>query len=901
MQRQMGKVEDMPKRIMTGFLLLAVLSAIAATSSFARTPRVLDDNDTVSLPGNVHPQARPEFDRGASDPSLPMERMILTLRRSSDKEAQLAGLLSEQQDPRSGNYHRWLSPEEFGARFGTEKEDIETITGWLSSHGFSVEEVSRGRGSIIFSGPVSQVELAFHTSIHDYLVDGQLRRANSRDPALPRGLADLAKGIVSLHNFPRKAMHGGIRPISQRDIQPSDSAGNGHFLSPGDFATIYNLTPLYAAGIDGSGQSIAIAGRTHPTAANWTGFRSKMGLSAKTVQVTVNGADPGDLGAEQDGEADLDVEWSGAVAKNATVRFVIAKSTSATDGIDLAAQYIVNNNLAPVMSTSFGQCESIMGSAENSFYNNLWQQAAAQGISSFVASGDSGAAGCSSPSAGSGFGLGVNGLASTPYNVAVGGTQFNDGAGGYWNPSDGPWYSSATGYIPETAWNESNNVSGGSGLWASGGGVSLYYARPSWQVAPGVPAGGRRSVPDVSLNAAGHVGYLVQTQGALSAISGTSASSPAFAGLMALVVQKTGQRQGNANIRFYQLANAQLGSGGAAVFHDTISGNNSVPGVAGYSCTAGYDMATGLGSVDAAALVSNWALAVTSYTLSYTAGANGSIGGNSSQTVNPGGSGTQVTALADPGYHFVSWSDGVASAARTEVNVTGSISVTASFAANSYTLSYSAGANGSLSGISPQTVNSGGSGTQVTALANPGYHFVSWSDGVTSATRAESNVTGGISVTASFAVNSYTLTFSAGPNGTLAGGTMQSVNYSDSASAVSALPAAGYHFASWTGTGGFVTSTANPLLVANVTATQAITANFALIDGILSPAPGKTQPDLGDVLRVLRIVTGQLSATSNDLIHADIAPLGANNKPKGDGRIDIYDAIGILRMTVGLN
>jgi subtilase family serine protease len=896
----MGKVDDMPKRIMFGFLLLAALSAIVATPAFARTPRVLDDNDTVTLPGNVHPHARPEFDRGATDPSLPMERMILTLRRPSDKEAQLESLLSKQQDPSSSNFHQWLTPEEFGERFGTEKEDIETITGWLSSHGFSVEEVSRSRSSIIFSGSVSQVERAFHTSIHDYFVDGQLRRANSRDPALPRGLADLAKGIVSLHNFPRKAMHGGIRPISQGDIQPSDTAGGGHSLSPGDFATIYNLTPLYAAGIDGSGQSIAIAGRTHPSSSNWCSFRGNMGLPAKTVQVTVYGADPGDLGADQDGEADLDVEWSGAVAKNATVRFVIAKSTAATDGIDLAAQYIVNNNLAPVMSTSFGQCESIMGAAENSFYSNLWQQAAAQGISSFVASGDSGAAGCSSPGAGSGFGLGVNGLASTPYNVAVGGTQFNDGAGGYWNTSNGPWYSSATGYIPETAWNESYNVSGGSGLWAGGGGVSLYYAKPSWQVAPGVPAGGKRSVPDVSLNAAGHVGYLVQTQGAFWSMSGTSASSPAFAGLMALVVQKTGQRQGNANIRFYQLANAQFGSGGAAVFHDTISGNNSVPGVAGYSCTAGYDMATGLGSVDATVLVNNWGLGVTSYTLSYTAGANGSISGISPQTVNPGGSGTKVTALANPGYHFDFWSDGVTSAARIETVVTGSISVTASFAANSYTLSYAAGANGSISGISPQTVNSGGSGTQVTALANPGYHFVSWSDGVTSAARTETNVTGGMSVTASFAVNSYTLTFSAGLNGSLAGSTMQSVNYSDSASAVSALPAAGYHFANWTGTGGFVASTANPLLVANVTATESITANFVLIDGILSPAPGKVQPDLGDVLRVLRIVTGELSATASDLTHADIAPLGINNKPKGDGRIDIYDVIGILRMTVGL-
>jgi subtilase family serine protease len=634
----------MIKRVIFGITLLVGVATLVATPAFARAPRVVDDNDRVVLRGNVHPLARPEFDEGLTDFSLPMEHMVLTVRLSPDKQAELDRLLAEQQDSASVNFHRWLTPEEFGERFGPGTADIDAITGWLTTRGFTVDEVAKGRTWINFSGKVADVERAFHTRIHDYFVNGHHRHANAGDPAIPRGLADLVAGIVSLHNFPRKMMNSGIRPLTPEDSQPDYTSGSSHYLAPGDFAIIYNVNPLYTAGIDGTGQSIAIVGRTHPSSTNWTTFRSSMGLPANPPQVIVNGADPGDLGADEDGEADLDVEWSGAVAKNATIKFVVSKSTNTTDGVDLSAQYIINNNLAPVMSTSFGQCESQMGSAENSFYNNLWLQAASEGITSFVSSGDSGTADCSSSSAASGSGPGVNGLASTPYNVAVGGTRFNDGAGGYWNSTNGTADTSAIGYIPETAWNESGNVSGGSGLWATGGGVSSIYGKPLWQVAPGVPADGKRDVPDVSLSAAGHDGYLVRTQGALAAIGGTSASSPSFAGLMALIVQKTGQRQGNANIRFYQLGNAQYGSGGAVGFHDITSGNNSVPGVVGYSCTTGYDLATGLGSVDANMLVNNWAVAgpATGVNITSVAPASSSAAGTgvTFNVVATGGSGT---------------------------------------------------------------------------------------------------------------------------------------------------------------------------------------------------------------------------------------------------------------------
>ncbi|MDE3165901.1 MAG: hypothetical protein KGN36_08855, partial [Acidobacteriota bacterium] len=323
---------------------------------------------------------------------------------------------------------------------------------------------------------------------------------------------------------------------------------------------------------------------------------------------------------DEEFEADLDIQWSGAVAKGAAVKFVVSKSTSTTDGIDLSSQYIANHNLAAVVSLSFGACENDMGS-NNSFYNALWQQAAAQGMSVFVSSGDSGSAGCDAaysgtPAAG---GLAVNGLASTAYNVAVGGTQFADTANpaAYWNATSDAHLASARGYIPETVWNESAGSPA-----ASGGGYSVLWRAPSWQSGGSVPAAAWRAVPDVSLAAAGHTGYLVMHGGSLYLVAGTSASAPAFAGLMAVVNQYTGRRNGNPNTRLYPLA-AQT----PAVFHDVTGGTNAVPCVSGtvncsgpagstsvtggYSAAAGYDAATGLGSVDAYALAVNWGTAST--------------------------------------------------------------------------------------------------------------------------------------------------------------------------------------------------------------------------------------------------------------------------------------------------
>jgi len=559
----------------------------------------INDEQRVSVRGNVHPLARAEFDEGAVAPGYRMERMVLVLKLDPQRQQILDQLTEEQQNPESANYHHWLTPQEYGEHFGVSENDWQQIAGWLQFHGMEVEPVSAGRRTLIFSGTAAQVQAAFHTPIHAFRVGQQLHHANVRDPQIPLALAGVVDGVVSLHDFRSAPMHSLVMAPA-----PEFTSGGEHYLAPADFATIYNAAPLYQQNVNGSGQSVAIVARSNILLADVRQFRSAFGLPANDPQIIVNGSDPGVLyGGEQD-EANLDAEWSGAVAKNATIKFVVSASTNSSDGTYLSAQYIVNHNTAPVMSMSFGLCEAALGSSGNSFINSLWQQAAAEGITVFVSSGDSGAAGCdASSSTRASAGLGVNGLCSTPYSVCVGGTQFNDGNGSaYWGSSNaGGTQGSALSYIPESVWNES----GSSGLWASGGGASIVYSKPAWQSGKGVPADGKRDVPDVSLTAAGHDGYLVYISGSMWVIGGTSASSPSLAGLMALIVQNSGARQGNANPAFYSLA-TQQNSGGAAVFHDVTSGNNSVPGVSGFTAGAGYDLAAGLGSVDATALAAHW-------------------------------------------------------------------------------------------------------------------------------------------------------------------------------------------------------------------------------------------------------------------------------------------------------
>ena len=592
------------------FLILCGV-CIAANGQVSRPAAVLGETQLVTLTGNIHPLARAEYDMGPVDAETRLDRMILELQPSAMQQAKLDLLVEEQQDAASPLYHQWLKPAEYGARFGASVSQLQQITAWLTAHGFAIDEIAANNRLIVFSGTAAQVEETFHTTIHRYNVDGEEHIANAGNPQIPAALAGVVGGVVSLHNFRRTSAISSLRKLNSKPLagpHAEYSAGASHYMFPQDFATIYDLNTLYTEGTNGAGASIAIAGRSNINLSDVASFRATSGLAANAPTVLVPATDPGLVGGDQD-EATLDVEWSGAVAPSVEVKLVVEASTATSDGVDLAAQYIVNHATAPVVSVSYGSCEQAMSSAEQAFYSSLWQQAASQGMSVFVAAGDAGAAGCNTGAEAMGAGSGVNGLCSSPYSTCVGGTEFNEGMdyAAYWAAANGAGNASALSYIPEKVWNESG-ANGGCGLWASGGGVSTLYPQPSWQKGVGATsaaqdAGGMRMVPDVAMSAADHDGYVIYENGTYWVIAGTSASSPSFAGIMALVVEKQGRTgQGSANPGLYALANTARNP-----FHATPSGDNTVPGVTGFTASGGtYNLATGLGSVDGAVLVGAW-------------------------------------------------------------------------------------------------------------------------------------------------------------------------------------------------------------------------------------------------------------------------------------------------------
>ena len=670
----------------------ATLGAQASWPVQARITQAIDPKNLITLSGNVHPLARPEFDQGAVSDAQPLHRILLLLQRSPEQETVLGQLLEEQQQKSSANYQNWITPNEFEQRFGPAEADIQTISQWLASEGFSGIKVSAGRTVLEFSGTAGQVRGAFHTEIHQYAIREKLYFANASNPQVPAALAPVVAGIVSLHNFPAKShLHrlgtfqklrntGEVKPLF---TFPGCQSGNCFGVGPADFATIYNTSPLLNGSpqIDGTGQGIAIVGRSNINVQDVVDFRTMFGLTQNFSgsNVILDGPDPGINNGE--GEADLDVEWSGAVAPGAHIDLVTSADTETTMGVDLSAVYIVDHNLDAVMSESFGACEQDLGATLNQFHSSLWEQAAAQGITVIVSSGDNGSAGCDDfdTEQTATQGLAVSGVASTPFNVAVGGTDFDQigRQSQFWNTSPTPTstlpiLSSAKSYIPEVPWNDTcaqnglNGCTSGSllSIAAGSGGVSTIYAKPSWQVGIGVPNDNHRDLPDISLfagngfsdsfyimcqrdvtgtNSCNLTNLGVTFQG----VGGTSVSAPAFAGIMALVNQKqaTAQnpapRQGNANYVLYALAqqentanlscNSSTSPAAGCNFNDVTKGNNAVPCAGGspncssaaanvngvlvapaspstpaYTATAGYDLATGLGSVNAQNLANKW-------------------------------------------------------------------------------------------------------------------------------------------------------------------------------------------------------------------------------------------------------------------------------------------------------
>lgn len=606
-----------------------------------RVTQAVDNNATVTLKGNTHELARTEFDRGEAPAYLPMKRMLLVLKRSPEQETALMQMLDSQQDKHSPSYHRWTTPQEFGTKFGPADSDVAAVSNWLKSSGFEVAPPSTGRTVIEFSGTASQVKAAFHTAIHKFVVNGKEHWANASDPQIPAALAPVVAGVHTLHNFfkqPQIARTKKLPATFAKTPVPHVTFSNGvHGLAPLDYAKIYNFTPVYNAGITGANVTIAVVARSEFDPIDLGDFYNTFGVTRLPPQIIFNGDTPGQLGGGEEAEAILDASWSGVMAPGAKVDFVISASTNTTDGVDLSEIYIIDHNLADVMTESFGSCEASHTSGEAAMVATLAQQAAAQGITYTVSTGDAGAEGCDSPSSPSATGpVSASLLSGTPFNIAVGGTMFQEGSGTYWGPANGP-NPTALSYIPENVWNESCAAAAcgaSANLFTGGGGASMFFPKPSWQSGvSGIPNDSVRDQPDVSLTAAGHDGYIVCFarscgNGQVFLFSGTSASAPSFAGIMALVDQKMGARQGQANYVLYRLAAADIAAGrqcnasgttppaSTCNFNDVTVGNNAVPGETGYGTTGakyqsttGYDLATGLGSVNVTNLVNNWASA----------------------------------------------------------------------------------------------------------------------------------------------------------------------------------------------------------------------------------------------------------------------------------------------------
>ena len=638
---------------------------------FAQTPlrdRVVQATDTsqvTAVKGNVHPMARPEFDQGRVDPSMSM-RVTMTFKMTPAQQADLDALLAAQQQRGSPDYQRWLTPEQFGSRFGLSQGDINKVTGWLESEGFHVEGVPASRNMITFSGTAQQVEMSLYTEMHRYVVNGKEHYANAGEPSIPAALAEVVSGFRGMNNFQLKPRALKISPKFTSGI-----SGN-HFITPPDFATIYDVNRLYQQqGITGMGQKIAVVGQSDISRNDWTAFRTnssnctncfQLSTNSSLLQIVyVNNVNPGMQSSDID-EANLDVQWAGAVAPDVTVIFIVGDPVNG-NGVSDALFYAIAPPTgvgipAPVISTSYGNCEANFFPTELSSLKALMQQANAEGITVLGPAGDNGPADCdfnSNPNitvTASTQGLAVDLPGALSTVTSVGGTEFTEGtdfAGAFWSSAPGTdVISSARGYIPEGAWNDTDVTlpdGTSSGLTAGGGGSSTVIPKPAWQAGTGVPNDGARDVPDISFSASPlHDGYLICSEnlqtnpptptcasgfgfrdgpgGNLTEVGGTSVGPPVMAGIVALINQLTNRCQpvvvsgcglGNINPVLYPLA-ARLPQ---SAFHDVQSGDNKVPfnpfnppcgasAKIGYNALPGYDLATGLGSIDAFVLVTQW-------------------------------------------------------------------------------------------------------------------------------------------------------------------------------------------------------------------------------------------------------------------------------------------------------
>ncbi|MDX6463211.1 MAG: hypothetical protein QOE55_6908 [Acidobacteriaceae bacterium] len=641
-------------------LFVSALLALTVSASARLHGQTIDTITANVNPAQLValPNHHPEWANRANSPvSLPADQVLghltFVLSRPPQQEQALQQFLADQQDPASLEFHHWLTPVEMGERFGLSEHDLAALTAWLQQQGLHVNWVSPSRMFVGFEGTAGALARAFHTELHAYTtMDTQgvpvERMSVSSDPMIPLVLRPAIKAIHGLFTIENRPLHS-LQLMESTSPEATTSSG-AHFITPGDFETIYG-------GYGGAPfpATIGIVGRARTDFADFDNFRQMTTTDfpnpSEIVPTAFGGVDPGPaytvppaagVSIGDQSEATLDVTRAGNLRGTGPILLVVA--TQASGGVEADAQYLVQTTPVPaqVMSISFGACESSVGPSGVAFWDTLFQQAAAEGITVLVASGDSGASGCdpdfaappATPAPNS-----PNYICSSSYATCVGGTEFNDTANPsqYWRQGSATDLSSALGYIPEGAWNEPLNSSGGPEVAASGGGVSNVIATPAWQTGTGVPATrAGRYTPDIAFSASTHDGYfgcfaaagancVPAANGSFRFVvfAGTSAAAPSMAGIAAQLDGQWQAPQGNLNPLLYQMAvtvptafnDVTVASSGVANCDPATPSlcNNSIPGAvgltggqAGYPVTAGYDEVTGLGSLNIRNFIQNF-------------------------------------------------------------------------------------------------------------------------------------------------------------------------------------------------------------------------------------------------------------------------------------------------------
>lgn len=628
-----------------GFLLSLLSLPLFSQTTASRFGGVIKESGRTSLEGSRNPRAIAANDAGAVSPDMAVPGITLVFRRTPAQETALQDLLSAQQDPKSPQYHHWLTPETFAARFGMDQQDVATVEAWLQSYGFRIDNVGRSRDRITFSGTAAQVREAFGTELHSYRQAGEVHFAPSGALTLPASLASATQTVLHLSNFRPKPS---VKAIPKAQPAYTSATTQAHYLTPIDIYTMYDATSFYNQQTLGEGQAVAIVGQSFVNTSSIGSFQTYLTRATPISLVLVPDSGPEAISPGDEGESEIDLEYASGIAATSNVFFVFVGANQ-NYGVYDALAFAISQDIAPVVSISYSTCETLLSSSDLSQYNALFEEASAQGQTLVASSGDSGSTACAPYTSAEGVtvaeqqALTVNFPASSPNVTAVGGTQmapgtFEAGNTSYWAGAvsyNGDTVSSLLSYVAETTWNEGSATTG---ILAGGGGSSAIYPRPAWQAAvPGMSSGSYRLLPDLSLQASvSSPGYLIctsdpmllseegQTSGCLDGLAGnngeytvaggTSFAAPIFAGFLAILNQfENSNGQGNVNPELYGLAaNSETY---ATVFHDITSGSNACVASSGdcvtanessYDAAPGYDEATGLGSIDVAALAAAW-------------------------------------------------------------------------------------------------------------------------------------------------------------------------------------------------------------------------------------------------------------------------------------------------------